>query len=69
MFVFGSASGRDRITDFGRVDLIEITSGAKRFDQLDVFRDGRDTVVAFDHTTITIEDVGARAIGAEDFLF
>jgi Ca2+-binding RTX toxin-like protein len=69
VFVFGSTSGRDRITDFGRVDLIEITSGARRFDQLDVFRDGDDTIVAFDRTTITIEDVRPRAIGEEDFLF
>ena len=63
------ASGRDRITDFGSVDLIEITGGAKRFDQLDMFRDGNDTLIAFDRTTITIEDVRLRAIGEDDFLF
>ncbi len=69
VFVFGGASGRDRITDFGRLDSIEITSGAKRFEQLDIVRDGRDTIVAFDHTTITLEDIRPRAIGEEDFLF
>ena len=59
-----------RILDFtNRADKIEIEEGARRFDQLEILKDGEDVVVAFGDTVITIRDVAARSIGAEDFLF
>jgi Ca2+-binding RTX toxin-like protein len=69
-FVFDGNDGSDTITDFGaRLEKIVIESGARRFDQLDVFKNGDDVCVAFDDTLITLRDVFLKSVGPEDFIF
>lgn len=67
-FVFKRGDGRDTITDFNAdADTIVIGTGASKFRQLDISRDGRDVVVEFANVSITIEDTRVREIDADVF--
>lgn len=69
-FVFERGDGSDTITDFQiGIDMIKIGSGASRFAQLDISRDGADTIVEFSNVSITLEDVRPAQLDQDDFLF
>lgn len=69
-FVFERGDGSDTIRDFQiGTDMIEIGSGASRFAQLDISRDGADTLVEFSNVSITLEDVRPGQLDEGDFLF
>lgn len=69
-FVFERGDGSDTITDFQiGFDMIEIGAGASRFSQLDISRDGADTIVEFSNVSITLEDVRPGQLDPDDFLF
>ncbi len=69
-FVFGTGSGRDRVTDFqDGLDQIKITSGAASFAELTISQEEGDVQIAFSNVLITLEDTSSNVINAEDFLF
>ncbi|MBC7739470.1 MAG: hypothetical protein H7245_20190 [Candidatus Saccharibacteria bacterium] len=70
VFVFDKTSGADRISDFqDGIDLIEITSGAVRFDQLTVQDQGADVLVSFGTSSVLIQHIEPGALTEADFLF
>ncbi|MFO1105073.1 MAG: calcium-binding protein [Amaricoccus sp.] len=69
VFVFAKASGHDVIVDFEPHDHIQIDSGASRFSQLDITKDGHDVLIAFAETEIRLLDTRLHSIDAHDFLF
>ncbi|MEL6793015.1 MAG: hypothetical protein AAFP78_06155, partial [Pseudomonadota bacterium] len=48
---------------------IDVLSGARNFDQLDISRDGRDAVIEFGRTTVTLKRFDADRLDEGDFLF
>ncbi|KUP92348.1 calcium-binding protein [Tritonibacter horizontis] len=70
VFVFGRNSGEDTIRDFNDArDQIEITSGARRYGQLDFSDSGDDVVVRFAQTTLILEDVEIADLTRDVFDF
>ena len=69
-FVFGRNDGRDRVVDFqvNRDDL-EITSGAKRFKQLEISQKGDDLHIVFGRTKVILEDVDRSDFDKGDVAF
>ena len=58
------------MTDFqDGVDLIKISSGANNFSDLVVAQSGADTIITFGNVSITLEDINATDITADDFIF
>lgn len=69
-FIFNRGDGTDTIRDFQHgVDQINIGRGANSFSQLDISRDGFDTVIEFADVTIIVEDELPRSFSAADFIF
>lgn len=70
VFVFSSRSGRDEVANFkpGH-DLIEINGGANDYDDLAITSRRGDLVVRYADSTIVLEDLDKRDVGADDFLF
>jgi Ca2+-binding RTX toxin-like protein len=69
-FVFGRGDGDDTIPDFAvRIDTIEIASGASRFRDLDISREGGDTLIEFANVSILLEDIRPGQLDADDFIF
>ena len=70
VFVFASASGHDKITDFqDGVDRIEFTSGPTSFAQLHLSQSGVDVLVQFGTSSVLIEPATLASLTAADFLF
>ena len=67
VFVFSAFAG-DRITDFADgSDMIEISGGV--FSDLTIAASGDDTTVSWNGGTLTLDDVSASLITADDFSF
>jgi Ca2+-binding RTX toxin-like protein len=62
--------GADRIADFDpRFDLIQIESGPRAFDALDLRQQGGDVVILLARGQITLVDTDLSDLGANHFLF
>ena len=69
-FVFGLGDGLNRITDFSVVsDEIEITSGARSFEDLRISQQGEDALVAFGNVRVIFEGRDVDSFQADDFIF
>ena len=72
-FVFGAASGHDRITDFANKDHIEFdaTSGVHSFSDLTLTASGKDTLISWGTggDTILVEGMKPKQLSASDFQF
>lgn len=63
VFQFRKGHGDNLITDFEvGVDVIKIGLGAKRFDQLDFDKQGKDVLISFSDVTIQVEKVSLSAM-------
>jgi Ca2+-binding RTX toxin-like protein len=73
LFVFGSGSGRDVVTDFGDGDRIQIEDGLfDNFEDLQAAsrQFGSDVFIKIDgENSITLENVDVSSLRADDFLF
>ena len=68
-FVFGQGSGRDVVLDFDRgADLLEITSGARRFADLEIGHAADGVHVSFEGGSVLVEDVGVLTRSDFDFV-
>ena len=71
-FRLQAGHGRDTIVGFEQgADVVSLKrgGGVRDFDDLNVSRDGGDTVVAYRNVTITFEDTPRRQIDESDFAF
>ena len=69
-FRFAKRHGDDRIVDFDPdKDVLAFSLRRLGFDDLDISRQGRDTLIDTGHGTITLEDVLPRALDAGCFEF
>jgi len=69
-FVFDAASDNDVITDFeDGVDAIEFLIESFGFDDLEILRQGDDTVITHQGGTIRLVDIDPGQIDRSDFLF
>ncbi|MHA1129008.1 MAG: M10 family metallopeptidase C-terminal domain-containing protein, partial [Alphaproteobacteria bacterium] len=69
-FIFKTGDGNDTVTDFqDGIDLIKITGGANSFADLIVTQSGADTVITFSNVSVTLENIAASDITADDFIF
>jgi Ca2+-binding RTX toxin-like protein len=71
-FVFGAASGHDRITDFANKDHVEFdaTSGVHSFSDLTLSASGKDTLISWGTgDTILVEGLKPKQLSAGDFQF
>ena len=71
-FVFGDASGHDRITDFAKKDLIFFTgaSGPHAYSDLVFAASGKDTLISWGSgDSIVVEGMKPKQLSASDFSF
>ena len=69
-FVFNRGDGDNTVTDFkAGTDSIVIGKGASSYGQLDISRQGTDTLIEFANVSITLEDVLPSQLSAGDFVF
>lgn len=70
LFVFDGDDGDDRISGFeNRLDRIRILDGAAAFSDLSIAQAGRNAVIGFGDTSVTLLRVDQSLIDASDFLF
>ena len=72
IFVAGAATGDDRITDFEKKDLIDLTAvaGVDDFSDLAIVTDGANVVISWGtDASMTLENFHAGHLDADNFAF
>ncbi|MEM1130082.1 MAG: Calx-beta domain-containing protein [Pseudomonadota bacterium] len=69
-FIFDRDDDKNFIEDFeNKEDMIKINSGADRYKDLKVKKDGKDVEISWAKTMVVLEDTDRDDIGSSDFIF